>query len=204
MKTTFSIIFVFAFVFIKFEKAQATSKTNQPPTINAYVSLTDPSNLRNVRVSLINSLDPDGNITKYQINFGDGYVSTKSDDEHQYSQDGSFTIKAKVWDNKNAVTEFTRTVQIKSNLVLSESVEAWSVADIKKNKQYSFNVSPNYVGSVYKVVLSHRENSSRWANLLAWLNDLLRRLTGKHNAKLEFALEINNISIFGANEVKDD
>jgi PKD repeat protein len=58
------------------------------------------------------SSDPDGSITAYQWNFGDGSTGTGVNPDHAYNTDGSFTVTLMVTDNAGASDTDTTTATI--------------------------------------------------------------------------------------------
>ena len=58
------------------------------------------------------SSDPDGSITAYQWNFGDGSTGTGVNPDHTYNTDGSFTVTLMVTDNAGASDTDTTTATI--------------------------------------------------------------------------------------------
>ena len=65
------------------------------------------------------SYDPDGNISAYVWNFGDGSTSSAINPTHQYVTAGTFTATLKVYDNNGASN--TDTVQVTVNGVAPEN-----------------------------------------------------------------------------------
>ena len=82
---------------------------NQSP--NAVASGTpDATTSFQVNFSSAGSNDPDGFITDYDWNFGDGNTSTAQNPSHTYSTGGSYTVTLKVTDNEGAMD--TTTIQV--------------------------------------------------------------------------------------------
>jgi len=86
--------------------------TNQAPTANAQVS-PNPAQI-NQSVSFIGSgsSDPDGQITNYLWEFGDGATSTEANAIHSYSAAGQFTYKLTVTDNNGSTNQATNQITI--------------------------------------------------------------------------------------------
>lgn len=58
------------------------------------------------------SLDPEGSITRCVWDFGDGNSSDEFNPVHIYTEDGSYTVKQKIWDNDEASDSTTLTVEV--------------------------------------------------------------------------------------------
>ncbi len=85
--------------------AFAGQSKNNPPVIDAYISVLDEAHLSSVRVNIEKSQDSDGKIERTEIDFGDGFLSSAKDVIHRYAADGSYNITVKAWDNKNAMSQ---------------------------------------------------------------------------------------------------
>lgn len=93
-------------------KAQTVTITNRAP--NVVLGVTPGSGYAGVQVTATTagSVDPDGTIASTVIDFGDGWVSTGISHTHQYSNAGTYTVKATVTDNMGAVSTATTTIVI--------------------------------------------------------------------------------------------
>ncbi len=85
---------------------------NQPP--NAVIS-TPAIAGQTVSVSGSSSNDPDGTVTSYQWEFGDGTSASGANATHTYTTHGVYTIKLTVTDNGGATNSTTREVSVASN-----------------------------------------------------------------------------------------
>ncbi|MFT3970682.1 MAG: PKD domain-containing protein [Micropruina sp.] len=83
--------------------------TNQSPTA---VIGTPTIDERKITVSGAGSNDPDGSITEYAWDFGDGATDTGADATHTYAADGSYVVKLTVTDNSGAKDSATREVTV--------------------------------------------------------------------------------------------
>ena len=63
-------------------------------------------------VSASSSLDPDGSITAYAWDFGDGTTGAGASAEHAYTSNGTFTVTLSVTDNSGARTKIVHTVTV--------------------------------------------------------------------------------------------
>lgn len=86
----------------------ATPPANQSPT----ASFTASSNGLGVSVDGAASSDPDGSVTGYAWNFGDGGTSTGNPASHTYATAGTYTITLTVTDNQGATASTTRDVTV--------------------------------------------------------------------------------------------
>lgn len=92
-----------------FTTAAEGETPNQPPTANftysavgLTVSFTDTSN------------DPDGNVTSWSWNFGDGSFSTAQNPSHIYASSGAYNVTLTVKDNNNATDSTYELISISS------------------------------------------------------------------------------------------
>ena len=89
-----------------------TGGGNQPPIANPQVS-PNPANVnQNVLFDASTSSDPDGQITQYLWNFGDGATSTQRTTTHAYAQAGTFTYTLTVTDNGGATDQASGQITI--------------------------------------------------------------------------------------------
>jgi len=84
---------------------------NEPPTAEAngpYSGETDTA----VDFSSVGSNDPDGTITDYQWDFGDGAGNTAANPSHTYTSAGTYTVTLTVTDDQGATDTDTASVEI--------------------------------------------------------------------------------------------
>ena len=143
---------------------QSQAKQDLPPMINAYITVLDPQHLNSVRVNIEKSEAEAGKISKSEINFGDGVKSEKMDVIHSYAANGTYNIVIKVWDKKNLTAQYSKSIEIASNLILSDGPGVFGPTSLKENKNYSFAVNPQQLNSLYKVVLTRNHSLNVFYN----------------------------------------
>ncbi|MBC7170222.1 PKD domain-containing protein [Candidatus Bipolaricaulota bacterium] len=85
---------------------------NQPPTASFTFSPTNPDPGQNVTFNASASSDPDGTISAYSWNFGDGATGTGMNVTKAYAAAGTYTVALTVTDNLGATGTTTRTIQV--------------------------------------------------------------------------------------------
>ncbi|MDY0392376.1 MAG: PKD domain-containing protein [Candidatus Bipolaricaulis sp.] len=86
--------------------------TNQPPTASFTFSPTNPLVNQWITFDGRASSDPDGTITSWAWDFGDGATGTGSQIQKRYSSGGTYTVALTVTDNRGATATTTRTVVV--------------------------------------------------------------------------------------------
>lgn len=156
----------------------------QPPVFNTYISLIDPQQLNVVRVNFTVYL---GSVSRTEIDFADGTViQNQRDVNHLYNIDGTYTIKVRVWNNKNLMSEFSQTVHIQKNTQYFEKKVVFGPVNPQTQKTFMFSVPAGDVKKLYKIILQTAASSSLSINAA--------------NAS-EASILINNISFFTKSEV---
>lgn len=85
--------------------------TNQPPVANPGGPYSGTVG-NTISFNGGNSSDPDGTITRYDWNFGDGAIGSGVTSTHAYSSPGTYTVRLTVTDNSNAQSSSTTTATI--------------------------------------------------------------------------------------------
>lgn len=89
-----------------------TVPSNQPPVALAQANLTSGKAPLTVSFSSSSSYDPDGNITSYSWNFGDGTTSSQPNPSHAYQSAGSYTATLTATDDKGAIGTTSLTIKV--------------------------------------------------------------------------------------------
>ncbi|WP_247728329.1 PKD domain-containing protein [Halovivax limisalsi] len=85
---------------------------NQPPSAGFDISPTDPAVDETITFDASASSDPDGSITSYEWDFGDGSTGSGETDTHSYSAAGEYTAELTVTDDAGATDSTTQTVMV--------------------------------------------------------------------------------------------
>ncbi len=115
----------------KVDSITVTAPPNQPPV----ASFTTSASGLSLTVNGSASSDPDGTVSSYAWDFGDGATGTGSTKTHDYAQAGSYTVKLTVTDDKGATGQTTSTVTVNSQPVLASDsfarslTSSWGTAD---------------------------------------------------------------------------
>ncbi len=107
-KTSVILIIGFLGVVMNF---QCSKKSTEPEINPPIASFSYSTNLREVQF-VDQSTDPDGEITDWHWNFGDGSVSTAQNPTHRYVSVGTFEVCLTVTDNDGATGSYLDTVDI--------------------------------------------------------------------------------------------
>ncbi len=123
---------------------------NQPPVANANGPYSAKIN-EAIQLSSANSNDPDGTITAYAWDFGDGNSSTQANPSHSYAKAGSYSITLTVVDDKGAQASSSTTASISeigSNLPPQANANGPYSATIGSAVQFSSAGSLDPDGSI--------------------------------------------------------
>ncbi len=110
-----------AFLIRAVGKAGGTTQ-NQPPVAVAQVTPSTAQINQTVTFSAAGSYDPDGQITAYFWEFGDGQTSNQMNATHSYSQAGNYTYRLTVTDNQGA------TGQTSDIICITDTPSRWSIS----------------------------------------------------------------------------
>ncbi|MBN2442604.1 MAG: glycoside hydrolase family 88 protein [Spirochaetales bacterium] len=92
-------------------KIDVTAYSGDPVAVFT-VSPANPEPGNTVTVDASASYDPDGSITQYQVNYGDGYTTNGAVTSHQYTTAGTYTITVTVTDNEGKIDTEEKTIYV--------------------------------------------------------------------------------------------
>jgi PKD repeat protein len=133
---------------------------NQPPQVSISASTTSGTTPLSVTFTS-NASDPDGYITSYNWNFGDGGTSSQASPAHTYTTTGSFTARLTVVDNVGASATTSLTINVNSpapppptgavplriisfNAAFGKGTD--NIYDLNRQATYMANQSPDVIG----------------------------------------------------------
>jgi len=87
----------------------------QSPDAAFIVTPSSPSTLDTIQFT-DSSSDPDGSISSWHWNFGDGLTSTARNSSHRFTEKGMFTVQLTVTDNDGLIDSVTKTITIRNLL----------------------------------------------------------------------------------------
>jgi PKD repeat protein len=93
----------------------ATAAPNQSPVASAGANVTSGYAPLTVNFSSQGSFDPDGTITGYSWNFGDGTTSTQANPSKTYNTVGNYTATLTVTDNNGATASSSVQISVQQN-----------------------------------------------------------------------------------------
>ncbi|KAA3612692.1 MAG: PKD domain-containing protein [Calditrichaeota bacterium] len=121
-----------------------TTSGNQPPTAVAGATPTSGTAPLTVNFSSAGSSDPDGTITGYSWDFGDGGNSAAANPSHTYNSQGNYTAVLTVTDNDGA----TDTDQVTINVSAPANQPPTATINSPANgASYSVGATINYAGT---------------------------------------------------------
>ena len=102
------------------DNSASTSQTitigqNEAPVASFSYSPTSPGINEDIYFSAASSYDPDGTITSYNWNFGDGTTASGQEVTHRFTISGTFTVFLQVTDNSGNTGSTNKTVTISAN-----------------------------------------------------------------------------------------
>ncbi len=87
---------------------------NQPPITSFTYSPENPVVNQTITFNASSSYDPDGKITAYEWDFGDGNITSTTEEviSHSYSESGSYKVTLTVKDDKGAMNSTTKIITV--------------------------------------------------------------------------------------------
>ena len=115
---------------------------NQPPIARGTISKSQATVNETISFDASQSSDPDGQITQYRWEFGDGSSSNQSVTTHAYSQPGTYTVRITVTDNQGATGQAQGQVTVTGQPNQSPIARATlSKTQARVNESISFDAS---------------------------------------------------------------
>src|SRR5262249_47824548 len=129
-------------------------------------------------VSAAKSSDPDGTIASAILSFGDGASASGLTASHSYSNAGTYTITAKVTDNKGASSSASTTVTVKApEVIVNSPANNASVVSSVNVVASGFSGNPITTMQIYRdgvlVYSSHSANLNTTLPLTAGTHGLI-------------------------------
>ncbi|HYP49412.1 MAG TPA: PKD domain-containing protein [Pyrinomonadaceae bacterium] len=140
----------------------ASSTEPQPPV--AVISATQGSDSLTINFSSSNSSDPDGTITGYAWDFGDGTTSTVANPVKTYSSAGTYTVTLTVTDNSGLTGTSSQAITVQQNQPAEIFVNGITMSLVKSGR----NTAAQAVITVYDNNGAPRAGvtvSGRWSGL---------------------------------------
>src|SRR5262249_12581749 len=125
--------------------------------------------------------DPNGYITTYNWNFGDGGTSNQASASHSYSSAGSYTARLTVTDNLGATASASTVINVTSSGAVTVRMISWNsqggqgtdyVVDLNRQATQLANRNPDVIGMYEVYEYSGGENQAQT------LTTLLSQKTG--------------------------
>lgn len=113
------------------------------PNAAPLASFTSPVTDLTLSVDASASSDPDGSITGYAWDFGDGESGTGVTASHAYTTAGTYTVTLTVTDNRGAQTSMSRTVSVKAANVLPSASFTADATNLTVNVDASASSDPD-------------------------------------------------------------
>jgi len=85
---------------------------NQNPTASFVYSPSSPKIGETIYFNAANSSDPDGTITSYQWNFGDGNMGNGESVNHSYANAGTFTVVLVIYDDRGGKATTSQSIKV--------------------------------------------------------------------------------------------
>jgi PKD repeat protein len=145
----------------------------QLPVASFTVSPADPFVNDEITFNASASRDPDGGITNYEWDFGDGSTvsTTKEVIQHTYHSAGDYRVNLTLTDNDGATDSSNKIIHVSAkpevttyDYNISGTVEAWSTGDYDPKADYAnLNFNPDH--KPFGELLIDWETKSSWAQI---------------------------------------
>jgi len=96
---------------------------NKLPVANFTYSPKNPTTADNITFDASESYDPDGNITAYDWDFGDGNTSSSVITTHRYSTAGNYTVNLTVTDDDGATDSTSKVITVPTGITTCEELQ---------------------------------------------------------------------------------
>jgi PKD repeat protein len=146
------------------------ASTNQPPHVEATASVTSGAAPLVVNFTA-NASDPDGTVTGYSWDFGDGQMASAASPSHTYMSTGAFTARVTVTDNAGATASASVAVTVSSSsrpLVLMIKPNAPEVLIINSSYLITWAVTGTNISS--QTVQLSLDGGSTWQDVVTGLS----------------------------------
>lgn len=110
----------------------------KPPVVDFAFSPPSPSILDTVQF-IDRSTDPDGSITSWQWDFGNGTTSTERNPTHRYRKKGTFTVTLRVTDDDGLAAEAKKEIQVVN--LPPKAFFAFEPGEPQAGQEVTFNAS---------------------------------------------------------------
>ncbi len=167
-------------------KCKSTSVVQVKP----YIVILGPADLMQVRVNLENYQPTTKEIKKYEVNFGDGFITiNKTDVYHTYTANKKYAITVKTWDSKNVLNTYTENIDINSMFVVNvlPNTKVLVPVVVADERKINLNLTDAQALKLYKISL--KKTSQPIAN--------------QKNKKCfrDYNVDLNGVDIFKEDEI---
>jgi PKD repeat protein len=152
---------------------QPVSVANLLPVASFTFSPADPLVNDEITFNASASYDPDGYITNYEWDFGDGNTvnTAKEVVQHSYHSAGDYRVNLTITDNDGATDSIHKIIHVSAkpdvttyDYDISGTVEAWSTGDYDQKADYA-NINFNPDHKPFGEILIDWETKSSWAQI---------------------------------------
>ncbi|WP_374029435.1 PKD domain-containing protein [Bdellovibrio bacteriovorus] len=140
---------------------------NKAPQVVFNIIRPNPNNRKIIRVVTQGSYDPDGEISKFEIFYGDGTYSIGPVGDHEYAEEGTYVVTVRAYDILNAKSEVEKSVSTVPVAIYETSLMAagpfyYQGSDQNQNVHTSyFDIPADGIDSIYKITVNNADGASR-------------------------------------------